>query len=332
MELIPYDHPLAVCIPPYLPPEELPGLASTVESLGFRDVWAAEDYFELAAFASAGIILGSTRKLRCGLGIVSSVTRHPAVTAMEIATLGRAFPGRLTAGIGHGVPAWTRQMGVYPRSPLGVLREVVTTIRRLLDGETVTEHEGHFHFDAVHLSHPMPDAKILTGVLGPRSLELSGEVADGTLGSVFVSPPYLREAEVHLARGAARSGRTTHEFPILSIFACDPDRDKARGAAAGVIAHYLTALGPSALTAPLGFNDQILELQGLAQGNPDRFAEEMPADWIDHLAVAGEPDECAEQVRRLLASGAAQISLVAAQPDRMKDQLTLAAREVLPAL
>ena len=71
------------------------------------------------------------------LGIVSSVTRHPAVTAMEMATLGRAFPGRLTAGIGHGVPAWTQQMGVYPRSPLSVLREVVTTIRRLLEGETV---------------------------------------------------------------------------------------------------------------------------------------------------------------------------------------------------
>lgn len=332
MDLIPYDHPLAVCIPPYLPPEELPGLASTIETLGFRDVWAAEDYFELAAFASAGIILGSTRKLRCGLGIVSSVTRHPAVTAMEIATLGRAFPDRLIAGIGHGVPAWTRQMGVYPRSPLGVLREVVTTIRRLLEGETVTEHQGHFHFDEVRLSHPLPGAQILTGVLGPRSLELSGEVADGTLGSVFVGPPYLQEAKTHVARGAARSGRTKHAFPILSIFACDPDRNKARAAAAGVIAHYLTELGPTALTAPLGFNERIVELQTLAQGDPQRFAKEMPPEWIDRLAVAGEPDECAEQVRRLLSAGAAQVSLVVAQPDRMQDQLTLAAREVLPAL
>ena len=90
---------------------------------------------------------------------------------MEIATLGRAFPDRLTAGIGHGVPAWTRQMGVYPASPLSVLREVVTTIRRLLEGETVSQHEGHFHFETVKLSHPLPGAEIVTGVLGPKSLD-----------------------------------------------------------------------------------------------------------------------------------------------------------------
>ncbi len=47
MELIRYDQPLAVCIPPYLPPENLPGLAQTIEGLGLRDLWAAEDYFEL---------------------------------------------------------------------------------------------------------------------------------------------------------------------------------------------------------------------------------------------------------------------------------------------
>jgi alkanesulfonate monooxygenase SsuD/methylene tetrahydromethanopterin reductase-like flavin-dependent oxidoreductase (luciferase family) len=330
MELIRYDHPLAVCIPPSLPPEKLPGLARAIEELRFRDVWAAEDYFELAGFASAGTILGSTSKLRCGLGIVSSVTRHPAVTAMEIATLGRAFPGRLTAGIGHGVPAWTRQMGVYPASPLGVLREVVTTIRRLLDGETVTERAGHFHFDAVHLAHPLPGAKLLTGVLGPRSLELSGEVADGTLGSVLIAPPYIEEAEGHISRGAARSGRKRHEFPILAIFACDPDRNKARAAAAGVIAHYLVAVGPTALTAPLGLNERIAELQAL--GDPKTVAKEMPDEWIDDLAVAGDPDECTQQIRRLLSAGAAQVSLVVAAPEQIEAQLTLAAREILPTL
>ncbi len=330
MEFLRYDDPLAVCIPPYLPPEQLPGLARTVEELGFRDVWAAEDYFELAAFASAGAILGSTRELRCGLGIVSSVTRHPAVTAMEIATLGRAFPDRLVAGIGHGVPAWTRQMGVYPSSPLAVLREVVVSVRRLLEGETLTEHDGHFHFDAVRLSHPLPGAKIVTGVLGPRSLAVSGEVADGTLGSVLIAPAYIEEAKTHIERGGALSGRKTHEFPILAIFACDPDREKARTAAAGVVAHYLTAVGPTALTAPLGLNDDIAELQKL--GDPALVAKEMPSEWIELLAVAGEPDECAESVRRLLDAGAAQVSLVLAAPDQMETQLALAAREILPAL
>lgn len=325
-----YDHPLAVCIPPYLPPDRLPQLARAIEAMGYRDVWAAEDYFELAAFASAGIILGSTSRLRCGLGIVSAVTRHPAVTAMEIATLGRAFPGRLIAGIGHGVPVWTAQMGVRPKSPLRVLREVVTVVRRLLEGETVTEHDGHFHYDAIRLSHPLSGMRIFTGVLGPRSLELSGEVADGTLGSALIAPRYLEEAKRHIERGAARAGRTRHELPVLAIFACDADRDRARAAAAGVIAHYLVAVGPSSLTAPLGLNDAIAALQKL--GDPAIVAKEMPAEWIDLLAVAGTPDECAARIRALLDAGAAQVCLTVAAADEMESQLALAAREVLPAL
>lgn len=330
MEFVRYEEPLAVCIPPYLPPEQLPGLARTIEQLGYRDVWAAEDYFELAAFSSAGAILGSTIGLRCGIGIVSSVARHPAVTAMEIATLGRAFPGRFVAGIGHGVPAWTAQMGIYPKSPLGVLREVVTVVRRLLEGETVTEHGGHFHCDQIRLSHALPGMRIVTGVLGPRSLELSGEVADGTLGSVLIAPPYLEAAKRHIERGAARSGRTRHELPVLAIFACDADREKARTAAGGVIAHYIAAMGPSPLTAPLGINDAIAELQSL--GDPALVAKEMPGEWVDTLAVAGTPDECAIRVRDLLDAGAAQVCLTVAAVDEMESQLALAAREVLPRL
>ena len=328
MDYARYDHPLAVCIPPYLPPDRLPGLARAIEALGYRDVWAAEDYFELAAFSSAGIVLGSTSRLRCGIGIVSSVARHPAVTAMEIATLGRAFPGRLIAGVGHGVPAWTEQMGLRPKSPLGVLREVVTVVRRLLDGETVTEHEGLFHCEQIHLSHPLPGMRIVTGVLGPRSLELSGEVADGTLGSVLIAPPYLEEAKQHIERGAARSGRTRHELPVLAIFACDADRAKAHAAAGAVIAHYIAAVGPSPLTAPLGINDAISELQTL--GDPALVAKEMPPEWISQLAVAGTPDECAERVRELLRAGAAQVCLTVASAEEMESQLALAAREVLP--
>jgi alkanesulfonate monooxygenase SsuD/methylene tetrahydromethanopterin reductase-like flavin-dependent oxidoreductase (luciferase family) len=35
-----------------------------------------------------------------GVGIVAAVARHPAVTAMEVASLARTYPGRFSAGIG----------------------------------------------------------------------------------------------------------------------------------------------------------------------------------------------------------------------------------------
>ncbi len=58
----------------------------------------------------------------------------------------------------------------------------------------------------------------------------------------------------------------------------------------------------------------------------------MPPEWIDLLAVAGEPDECVEQMKELLGAGAAQVSLVVASPDEMEAQLTWASKEILPAL
>jgi alkanesulfonate monooxygenase SsuD/methylene tetrahydromethanopterin reductase-like flavin-dependent oxidoreductase (luciferase family) len=106
-----------------------------VEDLGFAELWLSEDYFFLGGFASAAIALQATRKIPVGIGVVASVVRHPAVTAMEIATLAGAFPGRLYPGIGHGVPVWMKQVGIYPKSVLGTLRESVTGIRRLLAGE-----------------------------------------------------------------------------------------------------------------------------------------------------------------------------------------------------
>jgi len=125
-----------------------------VEDRGFDQLWLSEDYFFLGGISSTVAALQATKSIPVGLGIVSSVVRHPAVTAMEIATTARLFPGRLMAGIGHGVPAWTQQMGVYPASPLTAMREAVTAVRRLLDGETLTEDGNYFSFRMWFLPTP----------------------------------------------------------------------------------------------------------------------------------------------------------------------------------
>ena len=177
-------------------PNQLSTLSRQIEASGFGSLWLSEDYFFLGGISSTGIALQATETIDVGIGILSAVVRHPAVTAMEVATLANAFPGRLHAGIGHGLPAWTRQMGLYPKSPLGALRQVVETVRALLAGETLTSSDGLFAFDGVTLTHPCSgNVPLYTGVIGPRSLELSGEIADGTIMSVLAAPrvPAVRE-------------------------------------------------------------------------------------------------------------------------------------------
>src|SRR3712207_6924974 len=43
--------------------------------------------------------------------------RNVALTAMELATLGRLFPGRIRGGVGHGVQEWMAQVGARVESP-----------------------------------------------------------------------------------------------------------------------------------------------------------------------------------------------------------------------
>ncbi|UUZ59017.1 LLM class flavin-dependent oxidoreductase [Nocardioides sp. B-3] len=144
----------------------------------------------------------ATQHVKVGIGIVASVARHPAVTAMEIATLARVYPGRLLPGVGHGVPFWTDQMGLTPKSPLSALTECINGVRDLLEGMTVDLEGRQFDFHSVALGHPpTTEVPLLTGVLGPKSLALSGKIADGTVMSVLSGTKYLEAAVQHISGG-----------------------------------------------------------------------------------------------------------------------------------
>lgn len=323
--------PVGVLIPTTTSPEELVPTAKFVEEQGFAQVWVAEDYFFLGGVASAAMVLEATSEIAVGIGVLSAVVRHPAVTAMELATLARAHPGRLLPGIGHGVPAWTQQMGLYPPSPLRTFREVLTSLRRLLDGETLTEDTGTFTYNGVTLTHPAPGLPLYGGVVGPKSLELSGEVADGTVLSVLAGPKYVELAAECAARGMAKAGRTgAHQLPTFTIFAVDDDGEAAKAAVKDTVAFYLAAVGPTALSGAYGANEALAEM--LTRGGPDLVAKEMPADWLEAFAVAGTPAECTAKIEALLEAGAASVVLVPTPADRGRPLLEQAAKQILPQI
>lgn len=311
-------------------PSELADLSRFVEDHGFAELWLSEDYFLLAGFASAGIALQATGRIPVGLGVVASVVRHPAVTAMEIATLAGAFPGRVYPGIGHGVPAWTRQMGMYPKSVLGTLRESITGIRRLLAGETYSA-EGHFHFDQVSLQHPVDGVPLYTGVLGPKSLALSGEIADGTILSAMSGPRYVARAKEITSAAAKSAGRSgDHKLPTFVLYSIDRNRERARSAARSFASFYLAEMGPSPVTSVYGIDDELAAM--IERGGAEQIHKDMPDEWLDWLSVSGEPDECVERITALHRSGATSVIVGSIPTETTREQLQLTAAEVLPKL
>lgn len=318
--------PVGVFIATATPPERIPTLAAAAEGLGFGEVWTAEDYFCYGGFTGAALALGATERIKVGLGIVASVARHPAVTAMEIATLARAYPRRFLPGIGHGVPFWTDQMGVTAASPLSALAECVNGIRDLLAGKTVDVEGKQFTFRSVTATHSVPDeVPLLTGVLGPKSLRLSGKIADGTVVSVLAGPAYLEAALAHIREGMAESGRTEHQLPTFALFSCSKNSRQARAAVRPTLAGYIAAVGAhNPLTGAYGYGEQIAELLK----SPDTLAEAIPEEWIDTLAVAGDPDEVTERITTLRKAGATSVVLYPVDPDTAIDELELVASTV----
>ena len=314
-----------------VPPERLVSGAATAESGGFDELWLAEDYFFTGGISSAATALAATSTIRVGLGIVSAVARHPAVLAMEVATLSRLHPGRLIAGVGLGVPGWIRQMGLFPPSALAALRESVTAVRRLLSGEELTEEGQVFSFDRVKLTYPETTPTPLhMGVSGPNMLRLSGEIADGTIMSVASSHEYVKYARQQIDAGRAAAGRTDHHrVTVFALYSVDADREVARAAVRGPLAFYKSN-GPNTLTDVHGSSALLADM--IARGGYETIRAEMPDSWIDDLTISGTPEECATKIRAYHEIGADSVALFPIPTDRVDELMRMTADEVLPLL
>ena len=214
---------------PDFEPERLRGAVQAAEAAGVGELWLWEDCFREAAFSSAAAALAWTDRLRIGVGIAPMPLRNVALTAMEIATIERMFPGRLLPGVGHGVLSWMGQVGARVASPLTLMREYVPALRALLAGETVSARGRYVRLDDVRLDWPPAVAPpIYAAGEGPKTLRLTGEVADGTVLTGGTTPEGVAQA-----RTLIEAGRT----------------DAATGARAHPIAVYVAVTGEAASIA-----------------------------------------------------------------------------------
>jgi hypothetical protein len=92
---------LAAIFTPDQPPERLGAVASAADAAGLAQLWIWEDCFKESGIATATAILATTSQVTVGIGLLPVPLRNVALTAMEIATLARLFPGRLS-GTGGG--------------------------------------------------------------------------------------------------------------------------------------------------------------------------------------------------------------------------------------
>ena len=207
-------------------PDEFRDAVLAAESSGLPELWIWEDCFRQSAFATVGAALAWTDALRIGIGIAPMPLRNVAATAMELATIERIFPGRLLPGVGHGVLDWMGQVGARVASPLTLMREYVPALRSLLAGDEVTAAGRYVSLDGVRLDYPPTTPPLVYAAAeGPKTLRLSGEVADGTV---------------------LDSGHTAEEYATATAAIREARELAGRGGHHDVVAYVVTAFGADA--------------------------------------------------------------------------------------
>jgi alkanesulfonate monooxygenase SsuD/methylene tetrahydromethanopterin reductase-like flavin-dependent oxidoreductase (luciferase family) len=290
---------LGVCFDRSFPPSSIVEFTERVESGGLDQIWVIEDCFYTAAISLAATALARTDRTTVGIGILPAVARNPAITAMEIATLANLAPGRLIAGIGHGVQHWMAQMGARPTSPLAMLEEVLTVVRQLLRGDSVTFHGTAVRMDSVQLDQPPAKLPpVVAGVRGPKSMAVAGRAADGVVLAEGAGPGYI-------AAACEQAGEPSlFRVSVFSALCIEPERAAAYRWMAPVVAGWLSGPNPA-----IDHHSHAEELHArFADGGVDALAT-MPRDWWLQLGAIGTFDDAVEHLYGLANAGAHDIAL-----------------------
>ena len=308
-------------------PQRCVELAKAAEANHFASVWFAENPFERGVMPSAAACAVATRRIRIGIGVWNPFNRHPSLIAMEIGALDALAQGRAALGIGSGLAAQIRKLGVDNKKTLGAMRDTFHIVRGLLRGEDVSYSGPVFSAKGVKLGYvpPRPDMPLFMAARGDKALQLAGEIADGLVVSNMCPPPFTAHAVGIVRKAAAAAGRAM-PASVIQYVPCiaRADGTEARRAIKPALAPMLKqywALGQNVATAK-----ESMRHSGIPEADIQRAVErietgDQPEDvlddrFVDAFTIAGSADQCLERIDAYARAGVSEMVLtfVGAQP------------------
>jgi F420-dependent oxidoreductase-like protein len=200
-------------------------LAREADRLGYAVCWAAEAYGSDAPTVLAWVA-AQTTQIDIGAAVMQIPARSPAMTAMTAATLDVLSGGRFRLGLGVSGPQVSEGWhGVRFDQPLGRTREYVDIVRMALRRDRVQYGGEHFTLPlpdgpgkALQLTvHPVRESiPIYLAAVGPKNLQLAGEIADGWLG-LFFSPEHAAVSLDPIRAARAAAGRGADGDPLAGV-------------------------------------------------------------------------------------------------------------------
>src|SRR5262245_38494020 len=323
-------------------PGRLADLAVLAEGTGYDALWLADERFFREVYACLTLCALHTRRLRLGPCVTDPYSRHPALTAMAIATLDEMSHGRALLGIGAGVSGF-RELGVDASRSAVAIREAVELIRALLAGQTVTVKGREVSFTDGRLDFAAPRADLPIFVASQRAAgcRVAGRVSDGVIMQGALAEPlvrFLRETVHGAAREAGRDPARVELVARLNVCVHD-DRRAARDVMRPTIVRSLSAQRPdfftfatAGLTLPAALREQVLALPYTHDPAPLRaLAPLVPDEFVDACTLTGPPEAIAPELVRLARRGIAEVVIYPLSVDgRVETTIERFQGEVMP--
>ncbi|GIE95140.1 LLM class F420-dependent oxidoreductase [Paractinoplanes rishiriensis] len=301
-------------------------MAQEADRLGYSVVWAAEAYGS-DAVSMLSWIAGQTEQIDLGSAVMQIPARTPAMTAMTAATIDTLSGGRFRLGLGVSGPQVSEGWhGVRFGKPLGRTREYVDIVKMAVARQPVSYAGEHYTLPLpdgpgkplkLGFHPPRPAVPIYLAAVGPKNLELAGEIADGWL-AIFFAPDAAGEYLQHIERGRAKHGLGLTGFDVAPTVPVVVGDNVAW--CADVIRPYASlyvgGMGSreqnfyNQLAVRMGYPDAARTIQDLyLSGQKAEAAEAVPQEFIERTSIVGPKPVIVERIRQYAAAGVGTLSV-----------------------
>jgi F420-dependent oxidoreductase-like protein len=299
------------------------------EKLGVGSVWFAEAWGS-DAISPLAFVAARTSKIKLGTGILQAGTRTPALVGMTAGTLAALTGGRFVLGLGTSGPQVIEGWHGLPfKQPIQRMREIVDIARLVMSGERVS-YEGRVYqlplpggegkaikSSMGPVAAPVP---VYLATLGPKSLEMTGEIADGWLGTSFM-PEHAGVFFDHIRAGAKKAGRSMDEIDLQAggVVAFSDDVESLYPARKPGLAFTLGAMGSrehnfyNEAFQRAGYKELALKAQATwLEGDKQAAAVMIPDEMVAQTNLLGTDEMVKARIRAYRDAG---VTTIRVEPD-----------------
>ena len=280
-------------------------------------------------YSALALVANATSTVKVGSAVTNTVTRDLTVTAGGFLALNEFARGRCVLGIGVGGSA-VHTVGLR-EDPAREFRRKLEAIRRLLRGDAAEVHgaQARSKIDA-------PPVPVYVASSSPRVLEIAGELADGVILNVGVTPELIAEAMEHVEHGARRTGRALASLDIAVIAGTSINADRGRAieetrawaaTTARRVAKWMAAGGAEVRNVGATIVKQYDWNEHIAVGAA--HARVVSDDMTRNFALAGTADDVARAIERLETCGVTHVLALMMGPN-IAASLEAFGRDIIP--